>query len=287
MLFWSTAATAFKITLSGMNYIQLLFYSSLASTIILFIILCYDKNSKIIEVFNPKYFLTNLIRGFVNPFFFYMVIFKAYSILPAQEAMTLNYIWPITISFFSVIFLKTKLTFKIFLGLVIAFLGVFIIATRGDFLSLEFHNIYGVFLAVGSSIIWSTYWILNLKDERNELTKLFGAFFYGTILIFIYILFFDEIILQNYKYLFGAIYIGLFEMGITFYLWLKGLKLSGNKAKTATFVYLSPFLSIIFIAIILKEKLFAYSIIGLIFILSGIFIQYLYLENGKVKIKLK
>ncbi|MCB0745174.1 MAG: EamA family transporter, partial [Ignavibacteriae bacterium] len=76
-------------------------------------------------------------------------------------------------------------------------------------------------------------------------------------------------------------------MGITFYLWLKGLQLSSNKAKTATLVYLSPFLSMFFIALILKEDLFLSSMVGLVFIVSGISIQSIFFEKGKIRFRLK
>ena len=62
-------------------------------------------------------------------------------------------------------------------------------------------------------------------------------------------------------------------MGITFLFWLKAIALSENKAKTATLAYLSPFISLIFITLILGEKLFLSSITGLILIVGGILLQ--------------
>lgn len=287
VLLWSTAATAFKITLQGMNNLQLLFYSCIISTLVLFIILLIRSPKDIKNTFLFSQLKSNIILGFTNPFLFYLVLFKAYYLLPAQEAMPLNYTWPITITLFSVLFLGAKVNVKIILGMLFAFIGVIIISTRGDLIGLQFHNIWGVILAVGSSFIWATYWTLNLKDKRSDLSKLFSAFFFGSILITIYVLIFDSIVLENYNYILGATYIGLFEMSITFFFWLKGLTLSSNKAKTATLVYLSPFLSMIFIAIILGEDILLSSILGLFLIVSGIVIQHIYYENGKVRISLK
>lgn len=275
VLFWSTAATAFKLTLKGINHTQLLFYSSLASTIVLFIIIYIKNPQEIKNSFRIKFFKNNLLFGLINPFLYYMVLFKAYSLIPAQEAMALNYTWPIAIAIFSAIFLKQKLTFKIIIGMIVAFFGALVIATRGDLLSFQFHNIVGVSLALVSSVIWAAFWILNLIDKRSETVKLFSAFLYGTIIIFIYILFFDSFIVKDVLYIFGAAYIGLFEMGITFYLWMIGLQLSSNKAKTSTIAYLSPFLSLFFISFILGEKLLSSSIIGIILVVGGIMFQHI------------
>jgi drug/metabolite transporter (DMT)-like permease len=287
VLLWSTAATAFKLTLVGMNHIQLLFYSSLASAIVLFIIIKIKHTKEFKSVFKLEYLKSNLLLGFINPFLYYLVLFKAYSLIPAQEAMPLNYTWPIAIGIFSSIFLKQKLSLKVILGMLISFLGVLIIATRGNIFLFEFHNILGVSLALGSSIIWASFWTLNLIDKRLESIKLFAAFFYGTIIIFIYAITFDSLKLRNYNYIFGSTYIGLFEMGITFFLWMTGLQLSSNRAKTATLAYLSPFISMVFISLVVGEKLFLSSIVGLLFIVGGILFQHILIKNGRLKFNLE
>jgi drug/metabolite transporter (DMT)-like permease len=287
VLLWSTSATAFKLTLAGMNNVQLLFYSSLASTIVLFIIIKIKQPEELKKCFQLRFIKANLLLGFINPFLYYLVLFKAYSLIPAQEAMPLNYTWPIAIGLFSAIFLKQKLTLKTIVGMITAFIGVFIIATRGDIWGLKLYNLFGVSLAFGSSIIWASFWTMNLIDKRSESTKLFSAFFFGTIIISFYVILFDSFQLTNFKYLLGSTYIGFFEMGITFFLWMTGLQLSANRAKTATLAYLSPFISMIFISIILGEKLFLSSILGLLFIVGGILFQHIQIEKGRVKFNLK
>jgi len=273
ILFWSTVATAFKLTLQGMSNSQMLFYSSLTSVIVLFII-AYINSSKELKLFFTKHHLKNNIAlGLINPFVYYLILFEAYKVLPAQEAQPINLTWPLIISIFSALFLKQKLSFKTILGLLISFSGVVVIATRGNLLALHFHNLYGVALALSSAFIWASFWILNLLDNREESVKLFGSFFFGTIYTGLYIFFFDSFGPVAFNYILGAVYIGLFEMGITFFLWLKALSLSDNKAKTSTMVYLFPVISLFFIALVLKEKLFTSSIIGLVLIVGGILIQ--------------
>ncbi len=274
VLLWSTVATAFKLSLHGMNYVQLLFFASLTSSVVLLFVALKNSKNEIALIFKGKNLKRNLLLGFINPFLYYMVLFKAYSLLPAQEAQALNYTWPIAIAVFASIFLKHKLSLRTLTGLVVSFIGVVIISTRGKIFSFEFHNIYGVVLATGSSLIWATFWILNLKDKRESAVKLFAAFFTGCILSGIYILFFDSFEIKGTVYLLGAVYVGLFEMGITFFLWMKGLQLSKDKAKTSTLAYLSPFISLVFIWLILHETILPSSVIGLAFIIGGILYQH-------------
>ncbi|MCU7514623.1 MAG: EamA family transporter [Ignavibacteria bacterium] len=275
VLLWSTVATAFKLALEGLSYEQLLFYSSLTSTIVLFIIMMFSERKKMFLELKGRYIPNSMFLGLLNPFLYYMVLFKAYSLLPAYEAQPLNYTWPIMISIMSALFLKEKLGFKTVAGLLTAFIGVVVIATRGDIFSLKFHDPEGVILAVGSSLIWGAYWILNVIDKREAPSKLFGAFFMGTVYSALYLMFFGSFKVADPLYILGAAYVGLFEMGVTFFLWMKGLALSKNRARTSTLAYLSPFISLIFITFILNEKISVYSITGLILIIGGILYQQL------------
>lgn len=272
VLFWSTSATAFKLTLSGMNNVQLLFYSSLTGTIVLLVVLFITLRDGLRRLFSKKLF-NSILLGLLNPFLYYVVLFKAYSLLNAQEAMVLNYTWPIMVTIFAVIFLNQKLTFKVIIGLTAAFAGVIIIATHGELFSMKFENELGISLAAGSSVIWAAFWILNLKDDREPAVKLFLSFFYGTIFSAVYIALFDSFIPAHPAYFAGAVYIGVIEMSIGFFLWLKGLHLSPNKAKSSTLAFLAPFISLLIISVVLGEKIYLSSIIGLMFIIGGIVYQ--------------
>jgi len=71
----------------------------------------------------------------------------------------------------------------------------------------------------------------------------------------------------------ASVYVGIFEMGITFFFWLKALQLASTTAKVSNLVYLAPFISLVFVHYILHEPVYYTTPMGLIFIISGIFIQ--------------
>jgi drug/metabolite transporter (DMT)-like permease len=213
--------------------------------------------------------------GFLNPFLYYVVLFKAYSILPAQEALSLNYTWPIMLVLLSIPLLKQRIGFKSILALIVSFVGVVIIGTRGDLARLQFSNPFGVFLAVGSSVIWALFWIYNMKDERNEVVKLFLNFMFGLIFISAVTFLFSGTgaVTPPINGVLGAIYVGLFEMGITFIVWLKALRLSKTTAKVSNLIFLAPFMSLMFIHFLIKEEISFSTITGLTLIVTGIMIQ--------------
>ncbi len=271
VLFWSTASTAFKLTLNHLNTVEMLFYSSLSASIALFIIILFQNKTKKIFKSGRKEILNSAILGFMNPFFYYIILFKAYTLLPAQIAQPLNFIWPIMIVILSIPILKQKIPPKSLIAIFISFFGVLLISTKGRLFNLKIDEPYGVFLALSSSIIWALFFIINVKNKRDEVISLFLSFSFGC--IYTFMLLFPNISLPPLPGILGAVYIGLFEMGITFVIWIKALKYSSTTAQVNNLIYLTPFLSLIVIRIVIKERILLSSIIGIIFIVSGIILQ--------------
>ena len=71
----------------------------------------------------------------------------------------------------------------------------------------------------------------------------------------------------------GIAYIGLFEMGITFVLWMKAMQLTNSTARITNLIYISPFVSLMLVGLILGEAILPSTMAGLILIVSGIFLQ--------------
>ncbi len=273
VLFWSTSASAFKISLRYLDVLSLLFYASITSTVAFFVYLLSSKKLNLLKALSKKDYLYSALLGFLNPFLYYAVLFKAYSILPAQEAQPLNFIWPIMLVLLSIPLLNQKIKPKDILAIIISFVGVFVISTRGDILGFKFTSPTGVLLATGSSVIWAMFWIYNIRDKRDEAVRLFLNFAFGSIFIFLSMLLFAGVRIPNLNGILGAAYVGLFEMGITFLLWLKALKLSKTTAHVTNLIYLVPFLSLVVISFAVGEKILLATIIGVIFIIGGIILQ--------------
>jgi len=279
VLFWATVASAFKITLRYLNFIQLVFWSSLISTFILFFTLLIERRLQDFKKTVKIYWLNSLFFGFLNPFLYYLVLFKAYSLLPAQQAQPLNQTWAIILVVLSMIILKQKIGLKSILALLISFTGVILISTRGEITNFKFTSLSGVLLALGSAFIWAFYWIYNVKDSREPIVKLFTNFIFGTIFIFLLMIILRQNFFPSLFGILGGIYIGIFEMGIAFFLWLKALNLSKTTARISNMVYLVPFLSLIVIRLTVGEQILPATVVGLFCIILGIIIQQYYAKN--------
>jgi len=273
VLLWSTVAVSFKIALRYVDFLQMLFFSSLVA-LFCYVVISFI-SGKLSELFKltRKELLYSSFVGFLNPFLYYVVLFKAYSLLPAQIAQPLNYLWPAMLVLLSAPLLGQKLKLKSLLSVFVGFLGVYIIATQGNIFGFEIEKPVGVILAAGSSVIWALSWIFNQKDKRAGEKKLFWAFFFGLIYISISLFFFSDFKLPGIEGILAITYVGLFEMGITFFLWLKALQITDRNDRISNLVFFSPFLALIFIHIFLGENIYYTTFIGLAFIIFGIFIQ--------------
>ncbi len=273
IFFWGTSASAFKIGLKYVDYFQLLFVATLTTIVFLFLVLLYQGNLSGLKNQTKKEYGKSLLLGFLNPFLYYTILFIAYSLLPAQVAQTLNFVWPITLVLLSIPILRQKLELKSAIALLLSFIGVILISSQGNLINFEFSNPLGIFLALGSSIIWALFWLFNVRDNRDEIVKLLLNFIFAMLFIFITTIIFSDLYSISWQGILAGVYIGLFEMGITFVIWLKALKLAGRTDKIGNLIYLTPFCSLVFISIVLKEKILITTIFGLILIVLGILIQ--------------
>ncbi len=269
VLMWSTVATAFKMALKYTDYRHLLLISTLTSLFVFFIIVIIEYGIKGFLV-NRKNIFSYMLLALINPFLYYTVLFNAYSLLPAQIAQILNYTWPIILVVFSSLFLKEKITTKNTIGIILGFLGVVIISfSKG--ISNEHISKLGIFIALFSAFIWAFFWIINVKQDDKSSVRLFYIFLFGFIYILISFLFLNTNIFDmNIKGIVFSSYAGIFEMGITFWIWEKALKYAQNASLVSNMIYLVPFISFVFIRIFLKEHIMIYSVIGLILIIAGI-----------------
>lgn len=270
---WSTVATAFKLSLEQMSLLQLLTGASFISLVVLAGFLGWRGELKTAIETMPQNIKTIVLLASLNPVLYYIVLLEAYSLLPAQVAQSLNYTWAITLTILSVPILGHKLTRQDLFAIVMAYLGVVLISFSGKSITGEL-SYFGIFLALVSTIIWAMYWLLNTRDTRPAIIKLFQSFSLAVpILIIITTLFEGIPKALHLKQIMGMVYIGFFEMGLAFMCWQMALQLSDTVSKISILIFLSPFISLFIIHYVLGEPLHIMTFMGLGLIVFGILVQ--------------
>lgn len=274
VLLWSTVATAFKLTLAEFSPIQMLTVASIVSAIALMAICAVQGKLNLLTgtfLSNPWYYI---LLGMINPLAYYIILFKAYDLLPASQAQAINYSWAITLTLMAAAFLGQKIRKQDWIACTFSYLGVIVIATKGDVLGLNFDSPLGVGLALLSTLLWASYWILNTKNKADPIVGVLLGFLVAipcSIGLTLYEgLSFTQVSSQGWL---AVTYVGLFEMGVTFVLWLSALKLTQNTARISNLIFASPFISLMLLASIIGEQIHPSTLIGLVLIIAGLVIQ--------------
>jgi len=274
VLFWTTVATAFKIALADMSYIMLLLIASLTALLVSFGEILRSGKLKEIAIFfkNGSTVLKGAMQGFLNPFLYYLILFKAYSLLPAQIAQPLNYSWQVVLIIMMALFFKQRLKWLQLVGVLVSFAGIIMLSANNAASSDGKLSLLGIILALGSAFVWASYWISKIDSKEDSSVSLFVNFLFGSLYLVVISLFIP-MELPSLKPLLAAVYVGFFEMGITFILWGKALNLATNRVTLAQITYLSPVLSLLLIHFILGESIGLLTIAGLFFIMGGILLS--------------
>ena len=273
VLLWSTVATAFKLSLRTLTPLQLLLGATITATLSLLAILAGSGRLGELRDIAPKDLAISIGLGLLNPFIYYLILFRAYELLPAQQAQPLNMTWGVIFALLSVPLLGQRLSLRSLGALLLALAGVVVIATEGRLTALEFKHPLGVVMALASALLWSLYWIANARDRLDPLVRLFLNFAAGSVFTILWWLLRGAPFPSESAAWAGAVYVGLFEMGITFFLWLRAMRLTRSAARIGILIYIAPFLSMVLIHFILGEHILPASFIGLVMIVAGILWQ--------------
>jgi drug/metabolite transporter (DMT)-like permease len=142
-------------------------------------------------------------------------------------------------------------------------------------------NRLGIILALSTSLIWSVYFIYNARDSRDPLVRLFLNFVFASIYLVIGAVLKGSGFTGTLEGWATAIYVGIFEMGITFVLWLLAMQHATSNDRISNLVYMAPFLNLIWVNLVLDEHIFMTTVFGVLLLVSGIVMQNLIRKDAK------
>lgn len=281
-LLWGSTASVIKLLLKDLNSMQILMFASFFASIGLFLIVVYQNKISLIKKYNLRDYFRFAYMGFIGVFLYYFFLYIALYYLKAQEAFIINYLWPIMIVLFAIPILGEKFNFRKIIAIILSFLGVVIIATHGDLQQLSFEKPIGIIFAIIGAVSYGLFSVLGKKHNDDKTVSMMFYYIFTFIYSIISITLFSFIPSVSGIQIIGLLWTGFFTSGGAFLLWFLALK-NGDTTKISNIAFITPFISLIYIYFLLDEKISIYSIIGLLFIIFGIFIQNIKINFKKVK----
>ncbi len=171
----------------------------------------------------------------------------------------------------SALFLKEKLSFDNIFGVVIAFIGAVLVATRGDLVFTS--NMIGDVLILFCAVMWAVYILIGnkLAGKYSVLAQLNYIFIIGFItLIPVYLVTphhaFSEFSMTTWECL---LYLAILCSVVAYFVFNDAIIKIGP-SKTAIYQYLEPLFGIFFAILLLGEPLTVLVGVGALFIMAGI-----------------
>lgn len=272
VLMWGSTAAVTKLLLKNLDAYQALFYNQLFAVLALLIILLFQKKFKDVKKFGLRDYWHFSYMGALGIFLYIGLFFMAMVRAPAQETFILNYTWPVWVIIFAMLILKEQFSAKKLAAIILSFIGVYVVATKGDVLAFSFSNLTGDLLALSAAVCYGLFSVLGKKQKYDVYLSMFFYYISGFVLIAITVLIFSSIpALSLYEFL-GLLWLGAFTSGVSYVFWFMALK-HGDTAKMSNFIFLTPFVSLVYIYLLLGETILISSIVGLLLIVAGIVIQ--------------
>jgi len=272
IMFWGTLATLNKLLLKSLDAMFVLAVSSIVAFIFLFIFNLVTGKLRKLKTYSLSDIVRMVALGILGFFCYNLFYLLGIDVLSAQEAMILNYMWPAMIIIFSCIILKEIMTLKKIAATLMSIVGVIVVASEGDISKIASGNLKGIVFCLLAAVSYGLYSVLNKKEDFDKSIAIMIGYLSTAIIAFICIAITGTESTINLGIVFGILYNGIACNAISYLFWVLALD-KGNTAIISNLAYLTPFISLIICAVILHENISWYSIIGLVMIVSGIFVQ--------------
>jgi len=265
---WALIPIVSKLGQTNLDNYQFLFFSSLISFILFLILSFLTEDYKVFYKLKSLEYAKSIFLGFLGTYLYYILLYFGYKNTKGLEVLVIQYSWPVFIILFSAIILNEKITKKRIVAVLLGFLGVFIVLSKGNFTQIHFQNFKVDILILLAAIVFALFSILSKKITINALILNTVYFLTATILSFVTMMIFSNLTFPSLKSWFSIIINGLFVNGISYFFWIKALK--NTKASfLALFIFLTPIISSIYLVLFFGEKLLPVYLIGLILVITG------------------
>lgn len=284
VLSWSTVATAFKIALTHLTYFEMLLVASCTSLVIFALVMTIQRKWGLVGKLTSRQWGLFAGLGLLNPVAYYLVLFRAYDLLPAQVAQPINYAWPIVLLILLALFAHQPIPSRKYIGMFVSLGGVTLISMGSGQMGDGGIPVGGLLLAALSALLWASYWMLNnkYKDSFDSILACFMSFLFGTLYLVAGACV-TGVNISTLPGILSGMYVGGFEMGIPFICFGLAMRKTSNPALINQLCYLSPFLSLFLIAVVLGEQIAATTYIGLILIVLGIVFNQYFVKEKRTK----
>ena len=265
---WGLIPVVSKLGQASLDNHQFLFWSSVVSFIAFLVATVTVKKSKEFLSYKPGDWISAIVLGFLGTYLYYILLYFGYANAQGLEVLVLQYSWPIFIVLLSVFILNEKLTPRRGLAVLLGFVGVALVLTKGNFAEIHLDNYFVDMLVIGAALSFGLFSVLSKKVNLEPYTMITIFFLTASIASLVSMLWLSDFSLPTKDSIVPVLVNGLFVNGFSYIFWIKALK-ETEASFVAPFVFLTPVLSALYLIVFFQEPLLPVYSIGLLAVIIG------------------
>lgn len=271
IVLWATTAAVSKLLLGSLSSMQVLAASCAYASVFLLIICAVRGKLKLLKACKIKDYLIMSGVGMLGVFVYNLLLFMGIACIQASQAMIINYLWPMMAVLAACVLLKERLTLRKSIAVLMSFGGVVIVIAGGQGLSIG-GDLRGVVYCVLAAVSYGLFVVLNKRLPYDKFVSMLVYHVVGFAVSFAFVMLSGEGLALDLSQHLGMLWIGVFTYAIAYVAWALAMD-GGATAKIANLAYITPFLSLVWNNLLLKEPVSIRCVIGLVVIVAGIFVQ--------------
>lgn len=272
VLIWGTTFVSTKILLKSLSPIEIMFYRYLIAYAALFLL-----HPKVKKPAGVKEELLFALAGIFGGTLYFLTSNYALKFSLASNASLLLATSPMFTAIAAHFLTRgEKLNKGMAMGFAVAFAGTFLVIFNGHFM-LKLSPV-GDLLALASSLSWALYSVVVKKiGNRYDGLYITRKIFFYSILTMLPFLFlpgskWELHRLLDIKILGNLLFLGVLASSACYFIWGRVIWAIGA-VRANNFVYLIPLLTMLFSGIVLRERITAFTLLGGLFILAGVYLS--------------
>jgi len=263
---WALIPVVAKLGQSDLDNHQFLFWSSLTSFIAMLIFIFLNKKTQHFKNYSIKDWLMAIALGFLGTYLYYILLYFGYANALGLEVLILQYSWPILIVILSLIILKEKLNLYRITAIIVGFIGIILVLTKGDLSKIYLDNYFIDLIILFGALSFALFSVLSKKIKLEEYSLITIYFLTATIFSFFSMIAISKFSWPSTKSIIPILLNGILINGYSYIFWLKSLK-NAQASFIAPFIFLTPVISAVYLVIFFNEKFLPIYAIGLFFVI--------------------
>ena len=269
---WSTIAASTKLMLGSLDSMQILSITMLFAAVFLLLVNLLNGKLKQMKRYSLRDYLYMLTLGILGLFLYNLFLYIGIDSMRASQAFIINYLWPIMTVIFACVILKEPMTVRKAIAIGMSFLGVVIVTSDGGLGGISRGELTGALCCVLAAVSYGLFSVLNKRKGYDNYICMMVCHFAAFLVSTLFSVCSGNVLIPQLSQLPGLLWIGVGTSAIAYTAWALALSL-GDTAKLSNLAYITPFLSLIWTALLLKEPVSLYSVLGLVVIVAGILLQ--------------